>query len=277
VRKLVLALVACAVPGAFVGVAACIDGGLVTLPPGADATTAPDTGAAETAPVDAGPDLMVADVCGPAPWVTLGIFVVALSLDNLDGSPLPGAQFTTPLCPTLTQYSDDSGVILGQVSANTPFYGQLQAAGFVPELAPEIEFDADSTGHKIDMLPTIFESILLPTFDASGSTVIVVDLAKLVDDAGACSTTDGVSFTVPGHPEAQVTYFSSGGIPQPVPGATATTTEGIAAITGLAEGQLVTLAATKPGCSILFKHDGLTGRVPLQNGFVSLTQAYVSP
>jgi hypothetical protein len=277
VRRALLVLVTCALPAAAVGVAACIDGGLVTLAPGADATAAQDTGPAEAAPVDAAPDLMVADVCGPAPWITLGIFVVGLTLDNLDGSPLPGAQFTSPLCPTLTQYSDDAGVILGQVSANTPFYGSLVAAGYVPELAPEIEFDADSTGHKIDMLPTIFEAVLLPTFDASSSTAIVVDFAKLVDDAGACSSLDGVSLSVPGHPEAQVTYFSSGGIPQPVPGATETTTEGIAAITGLAEGQLVTLAATKTGCSILFRHDGLTGRVPLQNGYVSLTQAYVSP
>jgi hypothetical protein len=277
VRRLLLAVVACAAPGVAVGVAACIDGGLVTLAPGSDATAGQDSGSGETGPVDAGPDLMVADVCGPAPWVTLGILVVGLSLDNLDGSPLPGVQFTTPLCPNLTQYTDDGGNILGQVSANTPFYGQLVANGFVPELSPEIEFDADSTGHKIDMLPTIFESILLPTFDASGSTAIVVDVSKLVDDAGPCSSLDGVSLSIPGHPEAQVTYFSSGTIPQPVPGATATTTGGIAAVTGLAEGQLVTLAATKTGCSIVFTHNGLTGRVPVQNGFVSLTQVYVSP
>jgi hypothetical protein len=277
VRRLLLAIATCAAPAVVAGAAACSGGTHgASGGSGADATSSGDD-ASSGVGADAAEELAVADVCGQPPYVTLGIIVVGLSLDNPDGSPLQGASFTTPLCPGFVKYSDDAGVILGQVSANVPFYGRLQATGFVNELAPEEIFDADSTGHKIEMLPTIIQSVLLPTYDASASTAIIVAAQKVADDAGACSAYDGVTITVPGHPEAQVTYFSTDTIPVPMPDAGATSTRGLAAITGLAPGQLVTLAGTKPGCNILFQYGTLTGRVPLETGYVSLMAAYVSP
>jgi hypothetical protein len=36
-------------------------------------------------------------------------------------------------------------------------------------------------------------------------------------------------------------------------------------------------AGTKPGCTVQFRYGNLTGRVPLENGFVSLTPAYLTP
>jgi hypothetical protein len=260
-------------------VAACVSGGKVTVNqgPGVDATADVVDAGVDAAEPDAVEELTVGDACGDAPYVTLGIYVVALSLGNLDGSPLPGAEFTSPLCPSLVKYSDEGGNIVGEVAKDTPFYGRLQAADYVSELAPEEIFDADSTGHKIDMIPTLIASVLLPTFDASSEAAIVIAVQKAVDDAGACSTYDGITFTVPGHPEAVVTYFSSATIPAPIPDGSATSTEGIAAITGLASGQLVTLAGTKPGCNVFLKYQTQTGRVPLETGFVSLMPAYVSP
>lgn len=276
-RRLLVASAACAAPAALLAVAACVSGGRVTL----NVADAADAGSAVDASAEAAPDVaeefVVGDECGNAPYVKLGIIVVGLNLDDPDGSPLSGASFTSPLCPSLIQYSNDAGVIEGYVSRDVPFYGRLQAPEYVPELAPEESFDADSTGHKIEMLPTLVEGILLPGFDASAQTAIVVAAQKIDDDAGACSAFDGISFSVPGHPEAQVVYFSNDSIPSAVPDASATTAKGLAAITGLASGQLVTLAGTKPGCTILFQYDNLTGRVPLENGFVSLMPAYVSP
>ena len=157
-----------------------------------------------------------------------------------------------------------------------PFYARLQAQGYIPELAPEEIFDADSTGHDIQMLPQLFEGSSCRA-SIPAQTAIVIAVEKIADDAGACSAFDGITLTCPGHPEAQVTYFSTETIPTAVPDAGATTTRGLAAITGLAAGQLVTLMATKPGCHVLFKYGTLTGRVPLENGFVSLMPAYVSP
>lgn len=277
-RRPLVAPIACAVctvcAAAAAALVACVSGGQVTVHPGPDATADGGTDAAIDAPEE---PLVLADVCGNPPYVTLGIVVVALSIDDPDGAPFGGAEFTSPLCPQLVQYSNDAGMIQGQVSANTPFYGRLQATDLIPELIPELEVDADSTGRRIEMLPTSIESLLFPTFDASASTAIIVAAETIEPDAGACSTLDGISFSVPGHPEAQVTYFSAGLLPTPVTGATATTTRGLAAVTGLSAGQFVTLAATKTGCSILFKHDSLTGRVPLETGFVSLMPAYLSP
>jgi hypothetical protein len=277
-RRPLIALLACAAPGAIFAVVACSSSSKGALNPGPDAdATAHGDGDVDASASDAVDELTTGNVCGPAPWVNLGIIVVGLSIDNPDGSPLSGVQFTSPLCPTLTQSSDDAGAIQGQVSEGVAFYGRLVATGYIPELVPEEIFDADLTGKRIDMLPSLIEGILLPGFDASSQTAIVVSAETTVADAGACSALDGITFTVMGHPEAQVTYFAPGTIPTAVPDGSATTTRGLAAITGLASGQLVTLAATKTGCNVLFHYETFTGRAPLETGFVSLMPAYVTP
>lgn len=253
------------------------DGGPGDASLDADATTADGEPTADVGDAGSVEEPQYADVCGDGPWVTLGIVVVALDLGNLDGStPLPGASFTSPLCPGLDKTSDDAGAIVGLVSKDVPFYGRLQRANYVSELAPEEIFDADSTGNKVEMLPSILENLLLPGLDG-GSTAIVIAAQKLQDDAGACSSLDGISFSVPGHPEANVIYFSSAAIPAAEPDASATSSRGLVAITGLAGGQFVTLDAGKPGCNVVFAHGPLTGRVPLENGFASLMPAYLSP
>jgi hypothetical protein len=279
VRRLLLAFVVVGVASGLASAAACNQAGsVVGAGPDADATSqGSDEGTGEAAD-ETGDELTIGDACGAPPYVNVGIVVVGLTLGDPDGSPLQGAQFTSPLCPGIAQYSDDAGNINGVVSQNVPFYGRLQLPSYVPELAPELIFDASSTGHKIDMIPTLFESILLPGFDLSTHTVIVIAVQKTPDDdGGACSAYDGITFTVPGHPEAQITYFSNDTIPAVVPDAGATTARGIAAVTGLAPGQLVSLAGTKPGCNVTFQYDITTGRTPLETGFVSLMPAYVTP
>jgi hypothetical protein len=279
-------LALCAAGAAAVALAfaaACSDFGTVLVPTdaAAEASTA-DTSALSDSGTDAAADvieeLQVADVCGPGPWVNLGIVVVAFNVFDPDGSLLPGAQFTSPLCPGLVKVSDNVGVIEGQISKDVPFYGRLQATGYISELAPEEVFDADSLGNKVEMLPTLVESFV--GLDGGGKNIAIL-AEKTADDAGACSTLDGITFSVPGHPEAQVLYLSSASIPMPIPGGTQTSTRGLAVISGLDAGQFVTLAGTKTydggACTIVFQRGPLTGRVPLENGFVSLMPAYVTP
>ena len=287
-RPALLVLAAVGATGAALAFAAACDSSgtlLVSADAAVEASTgdsaAADSGApGEDAAADAVEELQVADVCGNPPWVTIGIEVVALDLGNLDGSPLPGAQFTTPLCPGLVKISDDAGAIEGLISSGVPFYGRLQANNYIPELAPEEVFDADSTGNKVEMLPTLVEAFV--GLDGGGKNIAI--LAKtLTDDGGVCSAVDNISFSVPGHPEAQVIYLSSAAIPLPIPGGTATSSRGIAVITGIDAGQFVALAGTKPGneagttCQIIFQRGPVTGRVPLENGFVSLMPAYITP
>jgi len=269
-KRLALLLVAAA---ASAGVAfACSSSS-----PSSGATPLADasTGGDDTGAADAGADVTVATTCGPSPWITLGVSLTGITLDDLDGAPAPGIEFTSSLCPGYVEYSDDAGMVEGQISANTPFYARLQGAGFLSELTPEEAFDASSSTNKLDLFTSLLGD-LLPGFSAQSATVLLsVDV--LVEDAGACSSSDGITITVPGHPEAQVTYYSTESLPTPIDGGTATTTRGLASIAGLAANQLVTLAATKPGCTVVFARPPLTGRTPLENGFASLMPAYLSP
>jgi hypothetical protein len=234
-----------------------------------DSPSSPDAGLGEEAPASS-------NMCGSPPYVTLGIVVVGLSLTDPNGTPLPGVELTSPLCPAVLQTSDEGGLIEGQVAEGKPFYAQLNASGYVPELTPEENFDASTTGIRVLMLPQLVQQILLPTFDAGASTAIFL-AAQATVEAGACASFDGITFTVPNHPEAQVTYFSNDPIPVPLPDAGATTTGGLAVVMGLAGGQLVSVAATKPGCSVDLQYGALTGRVPLEPGYITLDPAYVTP
>ncbi len=241
---------------------------------GSSASPRPDAG---TSGGDAGPleEAAVSQQCGDAPWANIGLEVVGLSA-FADAAPLPGVAFTSPLCPALVRYSDDAGMITGQVSQNVPFYASLKKIGYMPELTPEETFDADLSGVSFDMLPLLFEAILKPPFSAS-STAVLVSASALVADAGPCSQLEGVAFTVVGHPEAQVTYYTTDSLPSAIDGGTATSSRGLATIAGLAPSQFVTVTATKPGCHVALAHGSLTGRVRVEAGFLSLMPAYVSP
>jgi hypothetical protein len=247
---------------------------------GTHAAAQPDTGTGgdDTGmPVDdagATKEAGAGDKCGQGPWVSAELQLMALSLG--DAAPLPGVAFTSPLCPQLVWYSDDAGRIAGDISRNVPFYGTLQKVGYLPELAPEESFDADQKGITFDMLPTLFGAILVPPFSASSTTILIS--ARSTDaDAGSCSQPDGIAFAVTGHPEAQVSYYTTDALPVAIDGGTATSTRGLATIAGLAPSQLVTLTGTKPGCHVTLADASLTGRVRVEAGFLSLTLAYVSP
>jgi hypothetical protein len=270
VKRVVLFLVAGAASAsvAFACGSSSSSGGTA---PSADASTGGDDAGSS----DATNDVVVTTTCGAMPWISLGVTLTGITLDDPDGAPAPGIEFTSPLCPGYVEYSDDAGAVEGQISANTPFYARLQGAGFLSELTPEEVFDASTNGNKLDVFTALLGD-LLPGFSAQTAT-IVLSVDVLEQDAGTCSSSDGVTISVPGHPEAQVTYFTPDPIPAPVDGGTATTTRGLASIAGLAANQLVTLAATKAGCTVAFARPPLTGRTPLENGFASLMPAYLSP
>jgi hypothetical protein len=286
VRKAIVLSLPLVVPAVLALIASCDDGGTLAAHPDAGA---PDATQVEAGPVDDGGadatsgdgesiEASMTDVCGQPPYVTLGIVVIALDLSNPDGSVLPGATFTSPLCPGFEQVSDDAGVIEGQITANKAFFGRLQAKNYISELAPEEIYDADSIGTHIEMLPQLLAAIA-PGYEADAATIAVA-VEKTVDDAGACSSLDGVTLSVVGHPEVTVSYLSAGSIPLPQLDASATTTRGFAVMTGLTgiDGtQFVTLAASKPGCNVVFARGPITGRVPVENGFASLMPAYLTP
>jgi hypothetical protein len=235
-----------------------------------------DAMAVEETEPDASPEASAGDgTCGSPPWVTLGLVVTRFDLASDAGTPLPGAVFAPSICPGFAGTSDDAGLIVGRVSKGVPFTASLTATGYVSELTPEQAFDADSTNNTLEMLPSLFQALV--TGFTAQSTAIVLQVDQPLADAGPCSTKDGVSFSVTGHPEATVTYYSSGTLPSPAMGATATTTGGLAVITGLASGLVVSPVGTKTGCTVSLAHGNQTGRVAVENGFASVTTAALSP
>jgi hypothetical protein len=269
-------LAVASIAGCLGALAACVKGGVITVVVEPDGEAGGGDAAGGDALAEAAAPSPADAACGAAPWVNVGLVIDRFDLAATDaGTPLPGAVFTASLCPGITRTSDDAGQIIGQISEGVPFTAGITAGNYISELLPEQAFDADSLGNRIEMLPVLFGA-LLPGFGPS-STAIIVQLDPPAADAGPCATVDGVSYSVPGHPEATISYFSSGSLPSIASGATATTSAGLAAITGLASGLIVSPAGTKSGCTVSLQHGSLTGRVAVQNGYASLATAAISP
>ena len=193
------------------------------------------------------------------------------TIDN-NNAPLPGAKFTTPLCPGKYIVSDDAGRLTGHISKGAAFYGRFEAAYYTNTLTPELLFDVDVKDYEVLIPPTIVAA-LVPDFGPDKTAILVG--TKHNGGSGECDKFDGITLGVVGHPEANVTYYSTDQVPTPVPGATATTASGRAAIGGLAPGSPVVLEGTKAGCAVTMKRGEFTGRAPLEAGWLTLIAAFV--
>jgi hypothetical protein len=272
---LVVSLALCAAASTALLAGACNAGG------GSSVQERPDTGGAAEGDTGPGPeDATTADGttladggCGTAPWVNVELNVLGITLG--DAEPLTGVALTSPLCPGVAYYSDEAGRVVGQVSRNVPFYASLALKAYMPELTPEEVFDAGESV-TFDMLPSLFNAILRPPLTSTTSAILVLAIAT-GDDAGPCSQVDGVAFAVEGHPEAQVTYYTSDSFPSAIDGGAATSSRGLATISGLAPAQYVTVTGSKAGCHVALDRGSLTGRARVEAGFLSLMPAYVSP
>ena len=175
---------------------------------------APDGDASVSPALDSGDDAGEAAAelrtCGAPPFVTLGIVVKAASASGM-GTPIEGAKLTiAPLCAHQSQLSAADGTITGRVSKGIPFYARFEAKGYAPTLSSEQKFDADKSPIVVPLPPSIFE-VLIPSFTTK-TTAVLIALMK-GGGSGPCDALDGVSFAVDGHPEAQVTYYTSDAIP----------------------------------------------------------------
>ncbi len=252
------------------GVAGAFVAGACSSTPAAEPT--PD---ASAGPIDAGDpgDAAEAGValipCGPAPHVQVELTVMGATTTG--ETPLNGATFSTPLCPGNTIASAGGGLIRGRLARDVRFYGRIETDGYIKMLTPEQVFNTDPVKLKITTLPLFF-SALMPEFGPT-KTAAFVQIAKGKGATGACANLDGVRISVPGHPEARLTYYTTDQIPAPIEGATETTASGRAAITELAAGIMVDLAAEKTGCRVTFVRDFSTGRIPTEAGYIVLTGA----
>jgi hypothetical protein len=233
-----------------------------------DASSASDTSTGPSGPVQ----------CGAPPYITVGLVIEQAS--NADGGPprIGGAVLTSPLCPDASFTSDDDGGIVGFVSENVPFYGRLNAPGYAPTLSPQEQFTMDTPGLAIALPPSLLTAIV-PNYDKT-KPLILIDARKDTgtnNDGGAnCDDVSGVSFTVDGHPEGQVTYYTADAVPAPITNGTATSESGIVSITGIdVSASPVSITGTKTGCTVSFLKYAATGKIPLESAYVSIAGAYL--
>jgi hypothetical protein len=216
-------------------------------------------------------------MCGAPPYVTLSLSVEAASTGDAS-TRINGATLTSPLCPDASFTSDADGGIVGLVTQDVAFYGRFNAAGYAPTLSPQELFDASLPTVAIALPPSLL-TVIVPNYDNTKPLVLVdarLDTGSNHDGGANCNDVSGVAYSVDGHPEAVITYYTSDSIPAPISGGTMTSEAGLASITGLDVGSSpISITGAKTGCTISFVKNGSTGEIPLENAYVSIAAAYL--
>jgi len=156
--------------------------------------------------------------------------------------PVAGATFSAPGCTTAV--TDDRGYI--NITTDPGFVIKLDgmASGY---LSDHFEFQAltDNFAGEAYLWESSFASSL-PGWSTSQGYV-VVEVAAAVPDAGPCSTIEGVTLSVQGHPEIAAHYLSD---PDTVDDTLqATTTLGAGVLGPIPPGSYV-IAGAKSGCTV---------------------------
>jgi hypothetical protein len=206
--------------------------------------------------------------CGPGPYVKLTGTVLEASLSGA-ATPKEGVTITLSMCPDRSFTTDAQGVAVVNVTKSTPTLLRLEHPDDIPAYLGEWMTDVDFVG-SAQIVPKVFESVVAPTL---GPDTTLLALGVMIPggatDAGTdpCTQPDGVTFAIPGHPEAQIAYFTTDAVPKPDTTMTATTSNGLATVTNLADGVTVTPTATKPGCTLTAAVNGFTGRAVAEKGY----------
>lgn len=236
------------------------------------------TGDAQDAATDTRPDVIINPDgpvypefnCGPGPYVEqelkfYGQTIGAASSKQPDRQKI---RFTMSACPEVKGETDDESYAIVHLTIGVPSSFRFDADGWLPtrwyEVAPQKWQDSPYWG-----LVSPDVSSNLPGLAAG---VVLVDVAA-ASTAGACSTADGVTVTVDGHPEAVVTYHDAAMPFAPVSGATTTASSGLASITGVAAGTKITVVGKKAGCDVALL--AAPGSVTVEAGVVSRAEMVV--
>ena len=199
--------------------------------------------------------------CGAGPYVKVDGTVNEFQVGPY--RPKEGMKISADLCPNLAATTDANGKVTLNVPKGKPFVTRFDHPDDVPMLFPEWQLDADFVG-EMAVIPTSYQSLILPEF-APDKAMIGFGVFTGAADAGPCSTADGVTYAIPGQPQAKIVYFNAEPVPKPDATLTATSTNGIASVT-FPDALTVEPTATKAGCTLVSKHDGFTGRAVMQKG-----------
>lgn len=214
--------------------------------------------------------------CGDPPHGMMSIEVVDLTTIQSvvqDCSPVAHASVEIDLCPGLVATTYHQGFAALGAPHDQPFFLRLSHADYLPTLSQELRIEGPDGGVTgmgwLWMVPPWVKSVVLtPWQDGEAALVVLIRPPS----TGSCGP-EGVTVGVEGHPEAVVTYIESGA---PVAGATATTDDGLALVTGLPTTGYVEVTASRPGCTYTPGCDDfgnhMTGRVRLEADWLSQVQ-----
>ena len=242
-------------------------------------TTMTDTTVVDTAMTDTAVAETVMDVasdgsvnCGSPPYQLFD--PVAAYMPT--GMPMADVTITTNICAGASVVVPYMKTRTMNVQQKVPYYWIATQPGSAPLFSPEgnIALAAFAKlGFSAVMFPTGYMTIKNAAWDPTKHAVIET-MVTASGGTGACSTKDGVTYTVVGHPEAVISYngggtaTASGG----VPGAWIT----IVTTGTLATPEFITITQTKAGCTVgLTASDKIfvTGRAPVAIGYRTATMA----
>jgi hypothetical protein len=183
---------------------------------------------------------------------------------------------TFSLCPDKPFTTDANGTIRGRMTKDVPITFTAVHPDDIPSTYGEFKIAGDTFEGSVVVVPKLFQSVVAPDFGPDKTLVaFAIQYPPGTFDGGVpdggptdpCQRNEGVTFAIPDHPEAKVVYFTTDAVPKPDPSATATSTNGVASITGLPDGIAITPVATKPGCHLSGAFSGFTGRAFTKKGF----------
>ena len=212
--------------------------------------------------------------CGPGPYVKLTGHVLEATASGT-GRSKEGVVITFDVCSDKPFTSDADGTLRGNMTKGLLGAFRAEHPDDIPSYYGEWKTDADFEGTVQDV-PKLFQGIVAPDFTPDKTLLALgVNYPAGTFDAGVpdggptdtCQRSEGVSYSLPDHPEAKIVYFTTDAVPKPDPSATSTSKNGIATITGLPDGITVTPVASKAGCKLSSQFDGFTGRAKLVKGY----------
>ena len=238
-------------------------------------TSAPDTSVPDSATPDAA-DAAVRDAppvdasasCGTGPFQVFDPIAALLVFDT----PQTAVTLSTNICPAVATIPYKGTTTLS-VPSNTPFFFVGTQAGNLTNLSSERNITRAAfpkLAHQVPMVPTSYAVAADPAWTAATHALLQV-IVNASTGTGPCAAKDGVSYTVPGHPEAVIRYANNGTTATGVPGSGGVLDTFISLQTTgtVAAPEYITITQTKAGCTVgLNNADKLffTGRAPIAAG-----------
>lgn len=215
--------------------------------------------------------------CGHDPFQR----VTARMVEFPAGAPVGGVELSVDVCPDVTVTSHFLGGVAVRMQRDMLYVPQARADGFVPLMTGEQRLLTDFDGGA-PLFPVELAERFPHLSETSPAMVVITSVrADVLDDHDPCASKDGITFSVVDHPEAVVSYYGEGDLPEIDPTLTRTSKSGAAEIGGLAKttsfGDRVVLRAEKEGCEIGFESYPHTGRYALADGVLTAAAAFVPP